>query len=62
MSGRWIILGDTRVNVAAQVPERDSQPVVEALSRLYAVHRLCEPERSTGEYQEDHNEMDSPEA
>lgn len=45
----WIVLGDTRVNTAAQVSFDDSWQVCECLTRLFKVHTICEPERSTGE-------------
>lgn len=42
MSGRWIVLGDTRVNVEAQADQSSGQVVVDALRRLYAVHTIVE--------------------
>lgn len=48
MSGRWIVLGDTRCNAAAQT-DGSTQRVVDCTMRLYSVNLLPEPERSTGE-------------
>lgn len=40
MSGHWIQLGDTRVNVAAQAKGLEILPVIDATVRLFAVHTL----------------------